>query len=184
MSSIRKLLSENNEFEIKEIEEIDLHLNCVNGYFIENTTICICYPGWTSVYNSFDLCTEDSGENNTNTYKKEGVIYSNDEPKEKATSPAFIIFLIIIILLVLGIFCAIFMCLFKKYKDIKLLKEKIKYEKKRNKNWNQSNSNIVGEKGKDINCKEDNKENKKDMVCLGVINETDLYSYKDNEINE
>ena len=180
MPSIRKLLSPKALY---EIEEIEIPLNCINGYFIENTTICICYPGWTSVYNDLDRCTIDSGANNSNAQKKEGVIYSKDAPKDKGISTTVVIFLIFLILVVLGIFCAIFMCLFKKYKDIKLVKEKIKFEKKRNKTLN-NGSNSGGEKGKDINDERNNKESEKNDICLGVLSESDLKSNIDKENKE
>ena len=83
--------------------------------------------------------------------------------------------------MVLGIFCAIFMCLFKKYKDIKLVKEKIKFEKKRNKTLN-NGSNSEGEKGKDINDERNNKD--KNDICLGVLSESDLKSNIDKENKE
>ena len=181
MPSKRKLLSPDTDFEF-EVQEKEPSFNCVNGYVLENTTICICYPGWTSNYYSFDQCTVDSGENstNSNSNKKQGIIYSDSETKEKNTSVAFIIFIIFLILLALGIVCAIFLCLFKKYKDIKLVKEKIKFEKKKNKQITQ----VKGEKGKDINSDKNNDEIGKDSVCLGVISNNDANSINNTENKE
>ena len=93
-------------------------------------------------------------------------------------------------MLAFGAVCALFMCLFKKYKDIKLVKEKIKFEKKRNKklslNGKGDINKIEGNKVKDINREENNKdfEKDKDIVKLDVLNESDLYSYRDSEANE
>ena len=181
MPSKRKLLSPDTDFEF-EFQEKEPSINCVNGYVLENTTICICYPGWTSNYYSFDQCTVDSGENSTNinSNKKQGIIYSDNDTKEKNTSAGFIVFIIFMILLALGIFCAIFLCLFKKYKDIKLVKEKIKFEKKKNKQISQ----VKGEKRKDINSDKNNDEIGKDSVCLGVICNNDVNTINNTENKE
>ena len=182
----RKLLTPKVHYEIIVKDVKDIALNCINGYLIPNSSICTCYPGWSSDYNSLDQCNIDSGENNTNS--KRGIIYNNDDPKDKGTSANVIIFLIVLILLVIGVVCALFMYLFKKYKDIKLVKEKIKFEKNRNINLSQNNDINQREdsKEKDINCVQNNKENEKelDTVCLDVLNETDLHSHRNTENNE
>ena len=187
MSTLRQLLVSKSNY---EIEGREISINCVNGYFIPNTSLCICYPGWKSDYSIFDQCTVDSGENNTNIKSKEGVIYYNNDSKDEGTSATFVIFLTFLILLAFGAVCALFMCLFKKYKDIKLVKEKIKFEKKRNKklslNGKGDINKIEGNKVKDINREENNKdfEKDKDIVKLDVLNESDLYSYRDSEANQ
>ena len=114
MPFLRKLLSSN---ENNGIEDDEIILNCVNGYFIENNTICICYKGWTSDFTSLDQCNIDSGENKTNF--KGGIIQSNVDSNDKGTSFISIVFIIFVILLFLSIFFAIILCLLKKYKDIK-----------------------------------------------------------------
>ena len=129
MPYLRKLLPE--EFEIRNDYSI---FNCVNGRLIENTTICICYPGWTTNENTLNQCDIDSGENNTNSnsVKNNGVVYYDTENNNnKSTSPFVIGFYVFLIILALGLICALFLCLFKKYKDIRLIKEKIKFEKKK-----------------------------------------------------
>ena len=183
MPSLRQLLVPKIHL---EIESGEMPVNCVNGYLVQNSSLCICYPGWTSDYNILEQCTVDSGLNNTNNESKEGIIYYDNDSKDEGTSIAFVIFLIFLILLTLGAVCALFMCLFKKYKDIKLLKEKIKFEKKRNKklslNGKSDINKIEGNKVKDINCQENNKDLEKDTEKLDVLNESDLYSYRDTEV--
>ena len=146
MPFIRKLLSPKVHFEIFDNE---IKVNCVNGYLIPNTTFCVCYPGWTSDDNGLDQCDIDTGENNTNTNSKEGIIYYKDDSNDGFTSATAIIFFIFLILLILGAVCALLLYLFKKYKDIKLVKQKIKFEKKRIKNLGTDSG---------VNGKEDNKE--------------------------
>ncbi len=41
---------------------------------------------------------------------------------------------------------------------------------------------IEGNKVKDINCQENNKDLEKDTEKLDVLNESDLYSYRDTEV--
>ena len=179
MPFLRKLLS---PYENEDILEKTLSMNCINGYFLENTTICICYPGWTSSSYNLEQCSVDTGENNTNSFtnKNKGIVDSNEETNGKNISAVGIVLIIILILLALGIFVAIFLCLFKKYKDIKLIKEKIKFEKKRNK---KEDGNTHGEKGKDINS-ENNTDDEKNSIDLKVICENKSNSINDTEINE
>ena len=176
MPFLRKMLLSN------EKEEFQEKINCINGYFLENTTICICYPGWTS--GDYDLvqCSVDSGANNTNSFtnKNKGVVDSNEETQGNSTSIISIVLIIILILLALGIFFAIFLCLFKKYKDIKLIKEKIKFEKKRNKKID--GNTVQREEGKDINSY-DNNINENNAVDLGIICENKPTSINDTVSN-
>ena len=176
MPFLRKLLTPN------ENEEFQVNINCINGYILENTTICICYPGWSSSDYDLAQCTVDNGENNTNSYtnKNKGVVDSNEETKGSSTSIISIVLIILLILFALGIFLAIFLCLFKKYKDIKLIKEKIKFEKKRNKNVD--GNMAQREKGKDINSY-DNNEKENNAVDLGIISENKPNSINDTENN-
>ena len=176
MPFLRKLLSPN------ENEEFQVNINCINGYILENTTICICYPGWSSSDYDLAQCTVDNGANNTNSYtnKNKGVVDSNEETKGNSTSIISIVLIILLILFALGIFLAIFLCLFKKYKDIKLIKEKIKFEKKRNKNVD--GNMAQREKGKDINSY-DNNEKENNAVDLGIISENKPNSINDTENN-
>ena len=176
MPFLRKLLTPN------ENEEFQVNINCINGYILENTTICICYPGWTSGDYDLAQCTIDNGENNTNSYtnKNKGIIDSNGETKGSSTSIISIVLIIILILFALGIFFSIFLCLFKKYKDIKLIKEKIKFEKKRNKNVDENMAQRG--KGKDINSY-DNSGNENNAVDLGIICENKPNSINDTENN-
>ena len=177
MPFLRKLLTPN------ENEEFQEKINCINGYILENTTICICYPGWTSGDYDLAQCTVNNGANNTNSYtnKNKGVVDSSEETKGSSTSIISIVLIIILILFALGIFFAIFLCLFKKYKDIKLIKEKIKFEKKRNKNVDSNNAQRG--KGKDINSY-DNDENNNDAVDVGIICENKPNSINDTQNNE
>ena len=176
MPFLRKLLTPN------ENEEFQVNINCINGYILENTTICICYPGWSSSDYDLAQCTVDNGANNTNSYtnKNKGVVDSNEETKGSSTSIISIVLIILLILFALGIFLAIFLCLFKKYKDIKLIKEKIKFEKKRNKNVD--GNMAQREKGKDINSY-DNNEKENNAVDLGIISENKPNSINDTENN-
>ena len=176
MPFLRKLLTPN------ENEEFQVNINCINGYILENTTICICYPGWSSSDYDLAQCTVDNGANNTNSYtnKNKGVVDSNEETKGNSTSIISIVLIILLILFALGIFLAIFLCLFKKYKDIKLIKEKIKFEKKRNKNVD--GNMAQREKGKDINSY-DNNEKENNAVDLGIISENKPNSINDTENN-
>ena len=177
MPFLRKLFTPNENEEIPII--------CKNGYILENTTICICYPGWTSSNYDLAQCTVDNGENNTNTNsyssKNNGIVSSNEETKGNNISAVGIVLIIILIILALGIFFAIFLCLFKKYKDIKLIKEKIKFEKKRNKKVNENTTK--GEKGKDINSN-DNSEIENNAVDLGVICENNPNSINNSNNSE
>ena len=176
MPFLRKLLTPN------ENEEFQVNINCINGYILENTTICICYPGWSSSDYDLAQCTVDNGANNTNSYtnKNKGVVDSNEETKGNSTSIISIVLIILLILFALGIFLAIFLCLFKKYKDIKLIKEKIKFEKKRNKNVD--GNMAQREKGKYINSY-DNNEKENNAVDLGIISENKPNSINDTENN-
>ena len=176
MPFLRKLLTPN------ENEEFQVNINCINGYILENTTICICYPGWSSSDYDLAQCTVDNGANNTNSYtnKNKGVVDSNEETKGSSTSIISIVLIVLLILFALGIFLAIFLCLFKKYKDIKLIKEKIKFEKKRNKNVD--GNMAQREKGKDINSY-DNNEKENNAVDLGIISENKPNSINDTENN-
>ena len=176
MPFLRKLLTPN------ENEEFQVNINCINGYILENTTICICYPGWSSSDYDLAQCTVDNGANNTNSYtnKNKGVVDSNEETKGSSTSIINIVLIVLLILFALGIFLAIFLCLFKKYKDIKLIKEKIKFEKKRNKNVD--GNMAQREKGKDINSYNNN-EKENNAVDLGIISENKPNSINDTENN-
>ena len=173
MPYLRKLLPE--EFEIRNDYSI---FNCVNGRLIENTTICICYPGWTTNENTLNQCDIDSGENttNSNSVKNNGVVYYDTENNNnKSTSPFVIGFYVVLIILALGLICALFLCLFKKYKDIRLIKEKIKFEKKKNKK--------IGDKNKDNKGSEE-KTGKKESISLDILNESSIDDAEDNNKNE
>ena len=173
MPFLRKLLSPN---ENNGIEDDEIILNCVNGYFIENNTICICYPGWTSEFSSLDQCTINSGENSTGT--KGGIIQYNNDSVDKGFSVITIIFVIFVVLLILCFFFFIIMCLFKKYKDIKLVKEKIKNEKKK-KNIYDNNIEDKHKNEKDINHIDIRKENQNNAIYVCELSQNDLSSSKD-----
>lgn len=124
----------------QEINEI--LINCVNGYILENTNICYCYPGWTSDFNSINQCDIDNGENrtklnNAKNVSNSGIMYSNDNNTNYSEMSVEVIIIIIgFALLFFTFVIGIILCLYKKWKDIKLVKERIKYEKKRNKGRN------------------------------------------------
>ena len=117
-------------------------INCVNGYILENTNICYCYPGWTSDFNSINQCDIDNGENRTKlnngkNVSNQGIMYSNDNNTNYSEMSVEVMIIIIgFTLLLFTIIIGIILCLYKKWKDIKLVKERIKYEKKRNKGRN------------------------------------------------
>lgn len=186
MSSIRNLLSQEEDYPIEITDEV-LHFECINGYFMERLAMCYCYPGWDSVYNSLVQCTIDTGLNNTKN--KNNDIYT--EQGTNSPPVAFVIFLIVLFLFLSGMFCHICMCLCKKYIDMKLIREKIKYFKKTNKKLSIDNANSINQEEivKDINGineEENNKENEneKDSVCLGVVTETEMCSFDDKQIKE
>ena len=113
-------------------DDIDTNIiNCINGYFIENTMICNCYPGWTSSnYDSINQCDIDTGMNNTLSDTR---IINEGNNKMKDKSSSIIIMRIGMIILALTlIYCVILYC-YKKWKNIKLIKQKIKYQKNLNK---------------------------------------------------
>ena len=113
-------------------DDIDTNIiNCINGYFIENTMICNCYPGWTSSnYDSINQCDIDTGANNTLSNTRI-INEGNNENKDKSSS--IIIMRIGIIILALTFIFCIILYLYKKWKNIKLIKQKIKYQKNLNK---------------------------------------------------
>ena len=78
-------------------------------------------------------------------------------------------------ILALSLVCAICLCLFKKYKDIRLIKEKIKFEKKRNK---KKDSNDKDNKGKQKGCKE------RGTIHLEVLDNSDIIDEDDNKSND
>ena len=181
--SVRKLTIETNTE-----EEEQLAINCVNGYLLENSPLCICYPGWTSDSYSLDQCTIDTGENNTNTNTntnkniENGIIYVDNETKENNKSFNLIIIMGILGIFFLVIFCYLFLCFYKKCKDIRLVKEKIKFEKKKNKALS-TNINKIAKKGKDINSTTSTDDNQ-DSIYLGVLCENNVKSYREMEDKE
>ena len=50
---------------LKEESIINNEIICVNGYIVEYTNDCYCYPGWISDYDTINRCDIDSGENRT-----------------------------------------------------------------------------------------------------------------------
>jgi len=70
------------------------------------------------------------------------------------------------------------MCLFKKYKDIKLVKEKIKNEKKK-KNICDNNIEDKHKDEKDINHIDIRKENQNNAIYICELSQNDLSSSKD-----
>ena len=174
MPFLRTLLSPND---YDDIEDAKITLNCVNGYFIENNTICICYKGWTSDFTSLDQCNIDSGENKTNF--KGGIIQSNVDSNDKGTSFISIVFIIFVILLFLSIFFAIILCLLKKYKDIKLVKAKIKNEKNRKEKFGDNNRGDKSKEEKDINSKDDTKE---DSIYICELSQRDCDTNNDSKV--
>ena len=133
----RNLISDN-------IEDL---VNCVNGYLIEDTIICVCYPGWKSLSpDTFNQCDIDNGENHTQT--NSGVLISNNEEKKDDFVLKIILIFVFILCFLSAIICII-LCLLKKWKNIKLIKQKIKYEKNKNKKMEY-----------ELSLKLENKENK------------------------
>ena len=130
------------------ISDIDSNIiNCINGYIIENTMVCNCYPGWTSSnYDSINQCDIDTGANNTLSNTRI-INEGNTEKNDKSSS---IMRIGIIILVLTFIYCAI-LYLYKKWKNIKLIKQKIKYQKNLNKKIELELSLKLDEIDKDIN---------------------------------
>ena len=184
MPFLRKLLTP-NESEIfqdgnETFQDYNVTIDCLNGYILENTTICICYPGWTTDNYSLTQCSVDNGENDTISYTNDKrIVRTNEGTKGNSLSAGSIVAIIMLSILALGIFAALFLWLFKKYKDIRLVKEKIKFEKKKNKNEN----TIHREKGKDINSSNENV-NENNSVNLGVLCDSRSNSVSNDENNK
>jgi len=177
MPFLRKLLTPDGNETIQNNNET---IGCLNGYILENTTICICYPGWTTDNYSLTQCSVDNGENDTISYtNNKRIVRTNEGTKGNSLSAGSIVAIIMLSILALGIFAALFLWLFKKYKDIRLVKEKIKFEKKKNKNEN----TIHREKGKDINSSNENV-NENNSVNLGVLCDSRSNSVSNDENNK
>ena len=123
-------------------DEVEKTFNCVNGYFLENSIICICYPGWTSSTDGINLCNIDNGENktkstssytngdtnNTDRYADTNSRYSdipqNDEIDDITQEEFYVKVSIIIFILFIIIY--IIKCCFRKCCKAKKIKMKVK----------------------------------------------------------
>ena len=112
--------------------------NCVNGYYLNDSFICNCYPGWASDFTGFNLCDIDTGENLTKLNKDiDGIDSPNSDGGENSKKNnnnimaeigiSFCLFLIILLI----IFCVL-RCIFKKFKKITSIKKKINSHKNNN----------------------------------------------------
>ena len=157
----------------------DISLTCVNGYIVENTTLCICYKGWTTNSNSVNECDVDTGANNTNSNNNPGIVYSNNDIEEKSSSASFgtVLIYIIISILILALIFTIILCIYKKFKDIRLLKEKIKNEKNKKKDVKRESNESL-----DIEM-ENKKKNKKTDETNNSLNDGRIISPKSKDMS-
>ena len=111
-------------------EVIDDNIKCVNGYFLDGSPYCICYPGWTSEYNSIEQCNIKISGNDTHSTTQDIHITDNhsngifgDSIYEMAIKAGLILFVLACI------FCAL-KCLFKKCRKVININHKIKENEK------------------------------------------------------
>ena len=116
------------------IEYDDEDTYCINGYILPDTNECICYPGWDSISWSIYKCTYDMQTNATKTKSDKNVEASNEEESAHSDN-SYIIKIFFFLFLFFGciIISCIFLCFYSKWKKIKLIKQKIKYEKEKTK---------------------------------------------------
>ena len=113
---------------------------CINGYISPNTKDCICYPGWDSVPWSLYKCTFDLEINITESDSNKHLEKSNEEGENSNNSFIIYIFLSIFLFFCCVIVACVFLCFYSKWKKIKLIKQKIKYEKEKTKKLESENS--------------------------------------------
>ena len=176
------------------LEADDNTINCVNGYFLEDSDICICYPGWTSDGYSINQCDiEISGKSNKN--ETQDIDYKSSEPNEivDVTADDFV-FKAGIAIFALACIFFVLRCLFKKCRKFAYIKKgkKEKGKEKKRKEYdededyddNEDNKSSFdykkqcekgkeekGEKNSSITKREEKKEDaNKDSVELDVNN--------------
>ena len=113
--------------------EDDEDIYCINGYIFPDTNECICYPGWDSISWSIYKCTYDMQTNITKTKSDQNVEASNKEGESGHIDNIIKIFLCLFLFFGCIILFCIFLCFYSKWKKIKLIKQKIKYEKEKTK---------------------------------------------------
>ena len=168
----------------------NIKVNCINGYFLKNTNICYCYPGWTSKNDNFNQCDIDNGENitkfnNTVNNSQYGIITLNNKDYSQISVES-----IIIIRLSLFLFTLIIGILFYKYKK-KKIKRRVGYGKRyidKISDINIKRNEIIDENTyKNSNCEQISYQSKdnslKEMKCLNKINNEDEENNNENQIS-
>ena len=108
------------------IEVIDDSIKCVNGYFLDGSPYCICYPGWTSEYNSIEQCNIKISGNDTHSNTQDIHITDTHSNGIFGASIYEVAIKAIFIFFVLAcIFCAL-RCLFRKCRKVININQKIK----------------------------------------------------------
>ena len=146
-------------------EVIDDSIKCVNGYFLDGSPYCICYPGWTSDYNSIEQCNIKISGNDTHSNTQD--IHITDTHSngifgasiyEVAIKAGFIFFLLVCI------FCAL-RCLFRKCRKVIYINQRIKEndKEKRRKEYEYDIDNEHDDNSNSFNykkqCEKKSKEN-------------------------
>ena len=107
-------------------EVIDDNIICVNGYFLDDSPYCICYPGWTSEYNSIQQCNIKISGNDTHSSTPDIHITDTHGNEFFGVSIYEIAIKAGLTLLVLTcIFCAL-RCVFRKCRKVIKINQKIK----------------------------------------------------------
>ena len=180
-------------------------MNCVNGYYLPNVNLCVCYSGWissnnisltTSTINKCDIAyslnqtntnqNEQDGDNNSNTIN--GDLSELDDVNEEVIHEKHIISLILSIVIpsVLGLIGLIWLISFiiikvKKRKQLQIEKELFKI----NNNNNITLSNEIEYQTQD-NCAKKEKVNNKAIVYQTPIKHNKhmrCYNTPDNKKN-
>ena len=104
---------------LKEESIINNEIICVNGYIVEYTNDCYCYPGWISDYDTINRCDIDSGENRTRLNDGDQMMNSQNNDFESISIGLTVLSTISLMFCILAIIIAILLYLYKKYKNIK-----------------------------------------------------------------
>ena len=199
------LIFHNKSLHFKTQTTTQTKVNCVNGYYLPNVNLCVCYSGWissnnisltTSTINKCDIAyslnqtntnqNEQDGDNNSNTIN--GDLSELDDVNEEVIHEKHIISLILSIVIpsVLGLIGLIWLISFiiikvKKRKKLQIEKELFKI----NNNNNITLSNEIEYQTQD-NCAKKEKVNNKAIVYQTPIKHNKhmrCYNTPDNKKN-
>jgi hypothetical protein len=197
------LISHNKSLNFKTQTTTQTKVNCVNGYYLPNVNLCVCYSGWissnnisltTSTINKCDIAfsfnqtntnqNEQDGDNSNNNTISENLSELDDINEEVIHEKHMIsLILSIVIPSVLGLIGLIWLISFiiikvKKRKQLQIEKELFKIN-----NNNITSSNEIDYKNQS-NCTKKDKVNNKSIVYQTPIKHNKHMNYYNTPENK